>query len=75
MPFGKRCEFQTFDACVRFMRRQGHGPESAKRICGKLQAQTERRCMKKSFCFSEVVGTEVGDEDHDLRFKARIGVS
>jgi len=43
MPFAG---FKNFEACVRKQKRKGKSEESAKKICGSLQARAEKR--KKS---------------------------
>jgi hypothetical protein len=38
MPLGK---WKTFGQCVGAQKRMGHSDESARKICGKIQAETE----------------------------------
>ncbi len=42
MPVGP---YETFDACLLAMKDKGHSEESARAICGKLQAETEGKEM------------------------------
>ena len=44
MPFGRNCEFSTFDECVAQQVEEGKSESAAKRICGALQAETEEDC-------------------------------
>jgi HK97 family phage major capsid protein len=45
MPFGHNCEYETFDDCVRDQSKN-HDADSARRICGALQRDTEGKCNK-----------------------------
>ncbi|HET9063687.1 MAG TPA: hypothetical protein VFO62_10400 [Candidatus Binatia bacterium] len=47
MPIGYSCEFPTFEACVRAQRSQGHTEEEARRICGRIQAETKAKCSQR----------------------------
>lgn len=47
MPIGYSCEFPDFEACVRAQRAAGHSEEEARRICGRIQADTEAKCARQ----------------------------
>lgn len=46
VPIGYNCEFANFEACVRAQRAQGYTEEEARRICGRIQAETEAKCAR-----------------------------
>ena len=48
MPFGHRCEYVSFNACVSDQRRKGYSEEASRRICGTLQRDTEEKCRGRS---------------------------
>lgn len=49
MPFGHDCEFATFADCVQAQRAKGHTEDEARRICGRLQADTEAKCAQQLY--------------------------
>lgn len=60
MPFGQNCQFKTFDACVKAMIKAGKKKETAKKICGALQRDTEEKCKGKgSLSFKDQVAAEM----------------
>lgn len=48
MPFGYKREYPDFAACVRAQMERGHSEESAKKICGALKRDTERKPKRAS---------------------------
>ncbi len=55
MPFGK---WENFDSCVKDFVSQGKPEESAKRICGALQARLEKEASTKLFSWEGEVSSQ-----------------
>lgn len=51
MPFGRNCEYATFDECVSDQMSKGKSKKSAEEICGALKRDTEDQCSGKSISY------------------------
>jgi len=72
-PFGK---WESFDDCVKDMKEQGYSEDSAKRICGSLQAELEKKLDEiidvinsggNFFELVDKVGQKLAEISKDLR--------